>query len=158
MVSRVKTTFQYSHWSEVLFRTLAVGIFLYENMNHVMSFEEEVRSLVIPALRPLPTSVAYLVHAGTVGLGLTGSLMFLVSGYRSKASTDVLRASRLLSIFMVAITWNWWFRRYGEFIWDVVDGQDRRMRTIHCLKNICIFGLILTLGSLASKEGRNKRI
>lgn len=125
---------------ELAARLCAAGIFVLENLNHINGFKDEVDKLVAPALSPLPPSAAYALHAVTIGLGLIGSVAFL-SGHRrfSKSSLQVL------AVFMVVITWSWWFRRFGIYIWDVVSDEERRMRTIHCLKNLSIFGFILVL-------------
>jgi type IV secretory pathway TrbD component len=123
----------------VVSRILAVGIFVGENVNHVVNFEQEVATLVHPALQPLPTEIAMGVHALTICLGIVGSVLLLISERRQVV------ASRILSVFMILITWNWWLRRFGVFVWDVPEVDERRMRTIHCLKNLSIFGFLLML-------------
>ena len=125
---------------EVIGRTCAVGIFVVENVNHLLSFEHEVSTFVAPAIRPLPLFVAYAIHGITISLGLFGSIVFLTGN-----STLRTAALRILAIFMVLITWSWWFRRFGSFIWDLDNHDEKRMRTIHCLKNLSIFGFIMVL-------------
>jgi hypothetical protein len=132
-------------------KVLAAGIFIVENLNHAIRFADEVNTLVGPAVSPLPETVALVIHALTVGLGISGSVMFVLGD--SKLGRKGLGA---LAIFMVLITWSWWFRRFGEFVWEVADNEDRRMRTIHCLKNLSIFGFILCLGG-ALGSSRDKR-
>ena len=126
---------------DMLVRFLGVGIFAIENFNHIIGFHSEVSTVVSPALSPLPESLCSIVHIVTIGLGLTGSLMFMLSGFK-RFQVLVIPSLRALLIFMIIITWNWWFRRAGEFIWDVVDSADRRNRIVHCLKNTSIFGLL----------------
>ena len=128
-------------------RLLAGGIFVTENLNHVANFNQEVQTLVAPALSPLPPSIAVFVHALTVGLGLLGSTLFVAGGNRHSRL-----ALGFLAVFMVLITWTWWFRRTGEFVWEVVDNEERRMRIIHCLKNLSIFGFILCLRDCSLTE------
>jgi 1,4-dihydroxy-2-naphthoate octaprenyltransferase len=55
-------------------------------------------------------------------------------------------------VFMVVITWNWWFHRFGDFPWDNID--DRRNRLIHIFKNCSLFGLFLTLHRFVSRQQR----
>ena len=148
---------EHTHWTDAIPRFLAVGIFLIENFNHIMYFSDEVQSLVGPAISPLPTSLAYFMHAVTVALGLTGSTLFLMSGFKKSGSTSFVLGVWLLALFMILITWNWWFRRYGQFVWEVADDQDRKMRIIHCLKNLSIFGFLLTCNALVSKRSKSKR-
>lgn len=65
---------KYKSVGDFLVRSLGVGIFVIENYNHLMYFDSEVSKLVAPAIRPLPRSLANILHAITITLGLTGSL------------------------------------------------------------------------------------
>lgn len=139
-----------------LARLLAVGIFLVENVNHCFDFSKEVHEMVHPAIAPLPISLAYGVHFTTICLGLVGSSLFLSAKVGSK---QFLSSVIALSVFMMLITWNWWIRRFGQFVWDIEDPRERKMRTIHCLKNLSIFGFLLTvgqIGSTVSQKGKDK--
>ena len=60
---------------DVVSRVSAVGIFVIENLNHFLNFQAEVDTLVIPAITPFPPLIAPIVHASTIFLGLTGSVM-----------------------------------------------------------------------------------
>ena len=60
---------------DVIIRVCAVGVFFIENLNHALHFQSEVETLVIPAISPLPASMGQIVHAITVFLGLSGSVM-----------------------------------------------------------------------------------
>lgn len=126
--------------TEIVGKALAAGIFVVENLNHLAGFAGEVKSLVIPAIHPIPAQAAFLLHALTISLGLAGSTAFIFSDSKSSRFRT---GARLLAIFMIIITWNWWFRRFGTFVWQVEDLAERRMRTIHCLKNMSIFGFLL---------------
>ena len=65
----------YSGPGDVAVRVLAVGIFVIENVNHLFNFSTEVEELVQHAVRPLSISMAYALHALTVTLGLSGSIL-----------------------------------------------------------------------------------
>ncbi len=134
--------FLYHNKYDILARFLGVGIFAIENYNHLIGFESEVANIVSPALAPLPKPLCSIVHMITIGLGLGGSIMFMLAGLK-RFSSFMSHSLKALLVFMVIITWNWWFRRNGEFIWNVADPLDYRNRTIHCLKNLSIFGLLL---------------
>jgi uncharacterized membrane protein YphA (DoxX/SURF4 family) len=135
-------SFEYRNISDFIVRVLAVGIFAVENHTHLLHFSHEVDTFVTPAISPLPH--ASIVHAITIFLGQTGSLLFIASGFRRMHSKARISLSMLIT-FMVIITWNWWFRRFGKFIWEIEDPAERRNRTIHCLKNLSIFGLLLVV-------------
>jgi hypothetical protein len=140
----MSSVFEYRGFFDVMSRFLGVGIFAIENYNHLVNFESEVQNMVIPALSPMPPVVCSIVHGLTIFLGLGGSLCFLLSGLKSfrKLARPGLRS---LLLFMLIITWNWWFRRNGEYLWEVQDPIDKRNRVIHCLKNASIFGLLSTI-------------
>lgn len=140
--------------AEFVGRLAAVGIFIIENVSHIMNFELEVETLVSPATSPLPSWFAVGLHAITVGLGLSGSLMFLGNFFWRRADRERVGAATLC-IFMLLITWSWWLRRFGVFVWDVSDPNEKRQRTIHCLKNISILGF-LVLKTISSSKSRNK--
>ena len=123
-----------------LLRVIAVGIFVIENINHFLNFEDEVTSLVVPAVTEV-VPIAMVVHAVTICLGISGSLIFL---FASKRHLRI--ATSLLALFMCLITWTWWFRRHGVFVWEVSDIVDRKNRMIHCLKNASLFGFITLAG------------
>jgi hypothetical protein len=140
--------------AEFVGRLAAVGIFIIENVSHIMNFHLEVETLVSPATSPLPSWFAVGLHAITVALGLSGSLMFLGNFFWRETARERLGAA-ILCIFMLLITWSWWLRRFGVFVWDVSDPNEKRQRTIHCLKNISILGF-LVLQSISSSKSRNK--
>ena len=135
----------------VFVRALAVGIFVVENINHLLNFKQEVATLVHPAIQPLSIDIAMGVHALTICLGIVGSVLFIASERMQWI------AARILSVFMVLITWNWWLRRFGVFVWDVPEADDRRMRTIHCLKNLSIFGFLLMLSQTDNVSRSSKK-
>jgi hypothetical protein len=131
-------------------RVLATGIFIVENLNHLNGFNNEVIALVGPALHPLPLPFAYSLHGFMIFLGLFGSISF-ISGFRPLLSL----ALRSLGLFMIIVTWVWWFRRFGMFIWEVEQDDERRMRIVHCLKNLSIFGFIILVSRIhpVSRQG-----
>ena len=149
--------FQYHDKLDILARFIGIGIFVIENINHIKNFESEVTFMVFPALSFLPRSVCSIVHMFTITLGLGGSVAFLFSGYEKYRGLTGVSLKALL-IFMLIITWNWWLRRNGEFPWNVVDPSDRRNRTIHCLKNATIFGLLLMIHRSATRNQSTKRL
>ncbi len=65
---------RYRSVTDFLVRSLGVGIFVVENYNHLLYFDTEASRLIQPAIRPIPGSLAKLVHAITITLGLSGSL------------------------------------------------------------------------------------
>jgi len=151
----MSSTFCYNDGYDLVARLLGIGIFAIENYTHMMSFHSEIMRIVSPALSPLPESVSSIVHAITIGLGLGGSLIFMISGLRPFKSYSGISLKALL-VFMLLITWSWWFRRNGKFLWEVTDSIDRRNRTIHCLKNASIFGLLLMIYRESSKDRRKR--
>jgi hypothetical protein len=142
---------------DVTTRAIAAGIFVFENINHISAFENEVRTIVIPAINPIPPVVGYGIHALTIVLGLVGALMFILSGTSLVPSKFERTSLRMLALFMVLITWTWWLRRSGTFFWDIVDNDERRMRIIHCLKNLSIYGFIVNLIQRGKSTATPKR-
>ena len=142
--------------AEFIGRLAAVGIFVLENLNHLMNFHREVETLVSPAISPLPVWIATGIHAVTIGLGISGSVTFLYNFRQRTANRDRLGAS-ILCLFMLFITWSWWLRRLGVFVWDVSDPDEKRQRTIHCLKNISILGFLLLIALRNSEQSRKSR-
>ena len=132
----------YRNGTDFISRLMAVGIFTIENYNHIGNFKEEVETLVGPAWSPVP--IPSMIHAITIFLGFVGSVLFIASGFR-KWNRHANLSLLMLCVFMIIITWTWWFRRFGVFVWEVEDEIDRRNRIIHCLKNMSIFGLLLTI-------------
>ena len=59
----------------ITIRILAVGIFVIENINHIVNFKGEVNEIVRYAIDPLPLWLAYALHGCTIVLGLTGSIL-----------------------------------------------------------------------------------
>jgi hypothetical protein len=83
--------------TEIVGKALAAGIFVVENLNHLAGFAGEVKSLVIPAIHPIPAQAAFLLHALTISLGLAGSTAFIFSDSKSSRFRT---GARLLAIFM----------------------------------------------------------
>mmetsp|Transcript_25256 Transcript_25256/g.25486 ORF Transcript_25256/g.25486 Transcript_25256/m.25486 type:complete len:494 (-) Transcript_25256:34-1515(-) len=144
-----------SGW-DVLGRLCFVGIFVVENVMHLIYFETEMENLVYPAWRPLPRSIAVIVHSLHIILGLIGAILVLISGFDSAGRSALKRGSQMMVIFMLSITWTWWINRQGVPYWHVpfddISVNGRRNRMIHILKNISIFGALLSLQRLAKYD------
>jgi hypothetical protein len=67
--------FAIKHPLEFIARLAAVGVFLAENINHVVNFHFEVQTFVLPAISPLPLGFAVAIHFITIFLGLSGALL-----------------------------------------------------------------------------------
>ena len=133
--------------SDFLARLAFVGIFVVENLHHVGNFEDEVRNLVIPAVG-LPMFYSSLYHVLSISLGLIGSITFLLGSIIGDA-VIIRRSIDALLVFISMITFVWWIKRDGLWLWDSTDYKQRQ---IHVMKNIAIAGGLATVRSMLPKS------
>lgn len=124
-------------------RLAFVGIFFLENVHHMSVFSNEVIGLVSPAVG-MNVFYSSIFHGLSIFLGLIGSVGFILGSITGHA-TMMSRSISSLLIFLAMITFVWWVRREGVWLWDALDSKNRQ---IHLLKNMSIAGGLATVQSM----------
>jgi len=130
-------------------RLALVGIFLVENVSHVINFTSEVDALVSPALGSAEMAKVY--HFLSVFLGLVGSAGFILGSIAN--NSNLLRVSRnMLLAFLLLISFVWWVKRDGVWFWEAADWK---VRQIHLMKNMSIAGGIVSVSEISSQSAES---
>mmetsp|Transcript_22012 Transcript_22012/g.48095 ORF Transcript_22012/g.48095 Transcript_22012/m.48095 type:complete len:526 (+) Transcript_22012:119-1696(+) len=149
---------------DVLARVALVGYFFFEALQHMLFFEEEIQTMVIPALSPLPREAAVALQSTLVIFGLCGSIVFVTSAFDFGGRNMLTMSTSWMLVYLAAATWVWWINREGVPywsldaypFWDVRCSAEKRNRTVHILKNLSIMGSLKMYQYMAIQEMEEK--
>ena len=109
----IDSIFFFHGWRDVFARVCFCGIFVVENIFHLMYFDQEIDGLVAPALSPLPRELAVALHTMHIVLGMFGAVFVILSGFDTAGRTALRKGCKMMLIFMLTITWTWLKKKFA---------------------------------------------